>query len=114
MKKICALIALCTFYITSSAFAATHSRDEVASLIDKTEKKLVSVRDRNDRESVQYEIGRIEEQLTKSRNLISKGNVNEAYYEISIGIMYFLMIDARLDYLKARGELDDTRSRLGR
>lgn len=109
MKEKYLVVLLITAIGISAACATSssiHKTDEVLALINDTESKLSIVRSDRNADLFRSEISKIETSLTKAKNLISSKKNNHAYYEISIGLLYFKIIDARRDLYNATLELD--------
>jgi hypothetical protein len=94
------------------AYAATHSREEVANLISQAQTTLTSIRNGASSEVIRSEISRIDDACSRSQKLLSEGKIDDAYNEISLGMLYFQMIDARIDLQKALVELDDAKKNI--
>jgi hypothetical protein len=94
------------------ALASKHKKDEVNLLITETEKRLEPFKTGESAAIIAGEIAKINDYILKSRALVNKRKYDDAFYEINIGILYFFMIDARIDLDRAVRELgeDQTKS----
>jgi uncharacterized protein YpmS len=104
-------IAACA-YILSPAFAAQHKKEEVTAMITETQGKLAEYKGGGSANLIQYEIEKIEKYIASAQKLLADGKVDLAFNDISIGNLYFPMIEARIDLNAATIELDKTKSKI--
>lgn len=88
-----------------------HKKEEVDQLIKETESRLNTVKNTQDADLVKNEISNIEKHIAASRKLLSSREMDQAFNEISLAILYFAMIDARIDLRNATNELNDAKDK---
>ena len=116
-KRFVIIISLAPIIVMLSlltAYADQHKKEEVSAMIAETQNRLSSIRSGPSVELVKQEITRIDEACDLSRKLLSDGKIDEAYNELTLGNLYFQMIDARIELQKALVDLDDTKKRITR
>ena len=107
-------VALLSVLLAASqaAYPAKHKKDDVSRMIMETQNKLDAVMKGDTESLVKYEISKIKDQIAVSQKLLASGKAENAYYEISIGVYYFDMIDARIDLYRSRVDLEETQKKL--
>jgi hypothetical protein len=102
------------FLLTTPGFADKHKKEEVAQFITETEAKLNSIKNNSSAELVKNEIVQIETHIAASRKFLNGRDIDLAFDEISMGALYFQMIDARIDLQKATDELNETKDKFSK
>ena len=102
------LMGVLCFVVTLRA--DEHSENEVRDLIGKVEGKISDVKSQGAESYSGSEISRIQNQIKNAQKLLENGNIDEAYYEIRIGIEYFNLIKARKRLLDAKTSFDKNNS----
>jgi hypothetical protein len=103
----CIFFALCW---CAPVYADQHKKDEVTQLINQAQTRLDAVKAGNTADLIRYEISKLEGHIASSKKFLADGKTDMAFYEISAGSLYFLMMDARVDLHNSLVELDTTKS----
>lgn len=92
---------------------AERSAAEVRGLIERTQKKVDQYRAvAVSGETIATDLAKIEDHIASARKLLEKGTVDQAFYEISIGIIYFILVDARIELSRAESNLLKARQKV--
>ncbi len=116
-KHLPVIVSLMTALIAASilpAYADQHKKEDVSALIAEVQARLDTVRNGPSADIVRAELSKIDGTCALSRQLLSGGKIDEAYNEITLCNLYFMMIDARIDLQNAVLELDETKRNLSR
>ncbi|MBN2160289.1 MAG: hypothetical protein JW807_12915 [Spirochaetes bacterium] len=97
--------------VCAPGYGAEHEKKEVVQLVDETEAKLSTIKSSGNADLVRNEISSIERHIAEARKLLSGRDVDLAFNEISLGMLYFAMIDARIELKKATNELNETKDK---
>ncbi len=107
MKKVIISLAAFVFCLSlgsSTLFADDHSEKEVKEMIKKVEQKLDKYTEAGAEKFAGKEVGKIEEYIKKAKVYLDEGDEDEAWYEIGKANAYFMLIDAKKEFLAAEKE----------
>jgi hypothetical protein len=91
--------------IINQGFSAEKSSNDVLQIIDKLQKRLEIIESSGNANIVQPEIMKIKNCIEISRKYLNSSEIDAAYYEISLAVIHFILIDAKIDNQKEKDEI---------
>ncbi len=88
------------------------SKQQVTSQITSVQAKLKTYKDIGAQEYASDEIKLIEEYIKSAENYLSKEKNSRAFYEVSIGKAYFIMIDSKKQLKDSKEKFEKLKSSL--
>jgi hypothetical protein len=103
------ILILAVISIFNPLYSSEHKKEEVNALINQATNQLSIIKNSERYSTASDEILKIENHLNLTQKLLADGKIDSAFYEISIGILYFQMIEARLELNNAIVEFDEAK-----
>ncbi len=109
--KVSVLVVLFCFSQISICFA-DEQLEEVNNLKLTALNKLDKIKSATSIQIIANEIKAIQDLIENSNNLIKEGDYEKASYVISIAMVYFNLIEAKIDYNNSENEIKDIKNKM--